>query len=108
MKNPRPRKYASAAERQAAYRARFVLIEARLDPTTADTLTRLAQDFDIPRAELLVQVIKQGLLSRNWTQLGPRSDLRSGATQQGARAAPRLRAAQAGRDEDEGEDEGDE
>ena len=102
MKNPRPRKYATAAERQAAYRSRFVLIEARLDPTTADTLTRLAQDFDIPRAELLVQVIKQGLLSRNWTQLGPRSDLRSGATQQGARVAPRLRAAQAGED-DEGE-----
>ncbi len=47
MKNPRPRKYASAAERQAAYRSRFVLIEARLDPTTADTLTRLAQDFDM-------------------------------------------------------------
>lgn len=103
MRNPRPRKYASAAERQAAYRARFVLLEARLDATTADTLTRLAQDFDIPRAELLVQVIKQGLLSRNWSQLGPRSDLRSGATQQGARTAPKLRQARAA-DEDEGDE----
>jgi hypothetical protein len=99
--NPRPRKYASAAERQAAYRARFVMIEARLDATTADTLTRLAQSFDIPRAELLVQVIKQGLLARNWTQLGPRSDLRSGAVQQGARAVPKTRQ-EAPSDEDEG------
>ena len=90
--NPRPKLYASAAERQAAYRKRFATIEVRLDPTTVDTLTRIAQTLDVPRVAVIEQVIKHGLLNRDWFKLGLRSDLKSKVTMQGARVAPRKRA----------------
>lgn len=91
--NPRPKLYASAAERQAAYRARVNTLEIRLDATTTDTLTRIAQNLDVPRAELIAQVIKHGLLNRNWGVEGLRSDLKSKTVQQqGARVTPKKRA----------------
>lgn len=90
--NPRPKLYASAAERQAAYRERFATIEVRLDPTTVDTLTRIAQTLDVPRVAVIEQVIKHGLLNRDWFKLGLRSDLKSKVTMQGARVAPKPRA----------------
>lgn len=97
-KNPRPRKYASAAERQAAFRARFVTVPVRLDATTADTLTRLAAELDVPRTELMVNLIKHALLGgegRNWRVMGLRSDLLTkGLTQREAKQRPaRLRTA---------------
>ena len=82
--NPRPKLYASAAERQAAYRERFATIEVRLDPTTVDTLTRIAQTLDVPRVAVIEQVIKHGLLNRDWFKLGLRSDLKSKVQMQGA------------------------
>lgn len=91
--NPRPKLYASAAERQAAYRERFATIEVRLDPTTVDTLTRIAQTLDVPRVAVIEQVIKHGLLNRDWFKLGLRSDLKSKVTMQGARVEPKTRAA---------------
>jgi hypothetical protein len=91
--NPRPKLYASAAERQAAYRERFATIEVRLDPTTVDTLTRIAQTLDVPRVAVIEQVIKHGLLNRDWFKLGLRSDLKSKVQMQGARVAPKTRAA---------------
>jgi len=91
--NPRPKLYASAAERQAAYRERFATIEVRLDPTTADTLTRIAQTLDVPRVAVIEQVIKHGLLNRDWFKLGLRSDLKSKVQMQGARVTPKARAA---------------
>lgn len=90
--NPRPKLYASAAERQAAYRERFATIEVRLDPTTVDTLTRIAQTLDVPRVAVIEQVIKHGLLNRDWFKLGLRSDLKSKVQMQGARVAPKTRA----------------
>lgn len=90
--NPRPKKYASDAERQAAYKARYAVLEVRLDNTTADTITRIAQELDVPRVELMSQLIKHGLLNRNWAKDGLRSDLRSPTQMQGARATPRKRA----------------
>lgn len=101
--NPRPKLYASAAERQAAYRARVGTMEVRLDATTIDTLSRIAQALDVPRAELVAQVIKHGLLNRDWFREGLRKDLRSKVERQGARAIPRARVAKT---EDEDEDEG--
>lgn len=94
--NPRPKKYASAAERQAAFRARFVTVPVRLDATTADTLTRLADSLDVPRTELMVNLIKHALLggpSRNWAVMGLRSDLLTkGLSQREAKQrAPRIR-----------------
>ena len=101
-RNPRPKLYASAAERQAAYRARVGTMEVRLDATTIDTLSRIAQALDVPRAELVAQVIKPGLLNRDWFREGLRKDLRSkGVERQGARVAPRARVAKV---EDEDED----
>ena len=91
-RNPRPRKYASAAERQAAYRAQNVLLEIKLDAKTADTLTQLAQDFDLPRSEFAAQVLKHGLLNRNWATMGPRYDLGSKTAQDTMRRVPRLRS----------------
>jgi len=91
--NPRPKLYASAAERQAAYRERFATIEVRLDPTTVETLTRIAQTLDVPRVAVIEQVIKHGLLNRDWFKLGLRSDLKSKVQMQGARVAPKTRAA---------------
>jgi len=91
-RNPRPKLYASAAERQAAYKARYAVLEVRLDPTTADTITKVAQQLDVPRAELLSQLVKHGLLNRNWAKDGLRSDLRSPTEMQGARVVPRKRA----------------
>ena len=93
-RNPRPKLYASAAERQAVYRARVGTMEVRLDATTIDTLSRIAQALDVPRAELVAQVIKHGLLNRDWFREGLRKDLRSkGVERQGARVAPRARVA---------------
>jgi hypothetical protein len=91
--NPRPKLYASAAERQAAYRERFATIEVRLDPATVDTLSQIAQTLDVPRAAVIEQVIKHGLLNRDWFRLGLRSDLRSKVSMQGARVTPKTRAA---------------
>lgn len=65
-RNPRPKKYASAAERQAAYRARYAVIELRLEHETVATLDRIGEHLDISRNEVVNQILKFGLLNRNW------------------------------------------
>jgi hypothetical protein len=62
----RPRKYASAAERQAAYRDRYALIEIRLPQRTAATLTRVSEARDISRNELAYNLIAWALANRDW------------------------------------------
>ena len=66
----RPRKYASAAERQAAYRAREAhrLIEIRLPPTIVETLDRIAAQRDISRNELIYSMLLVSLWEHNWTE----------------------------------------
>ena len=64
--NPRPKKYATAADKQAAYRARYAVIEIRLETETADTLARIAEAWDVPRTEVVNNILKFGLLNRNW------------------------------------------
>lgn len=66
----RPKKYASAAERQKAYRSRYEIVEARVIPETAETLSRLAQLLDVPRTEVVNSMINFALLNRNWHTLG--------------------------------------
>lgn len=66
----RPRKYASAAEKQAAYRNRYTIVEARLVPETAETLDRIAEALDVPRTEVVNSMINFALLNRNWFTLG--------------------------------------
>jgi hypothetical protein len=66
----RPSKYASPAERQAAYRARYEIIECRVVKETGETLTALAAHLDVPRTELINSLINFALLNRNWSTLG--------------------------------------
>lgn len=66
----RPKKYANAAERQAAYRARNMVIDCRLPEHTVATLDDLATTFDVSRNEVVNSVINFALLNRNWKTLG--------------------------------------
>jgi hypothetical protein len=69
-RNPRPRKYASAAERQAAYKARAEMLEFRAEPKTAVTLTNIAQELDVSRSELLLSMVKFALTNHDWARFG--------------------------------------
>ena len=62
--NPRPRKYASDAERQAAYRERYAVLSVRLKPETAATLERISEALDIPRADVVADLIAFALANR--------------------------------------------
>jgi hypothetical protein len=66
----RPKKYASAAERQAAYRARASEISFRADATTADNLSRIADAIDVPRTDLILSMIKFALANHDWARFG--------------------------------------
>jgi len=67
----RPRKYASDAERQAAYRARYCVIDARIPCETRDTLDKIALAHDVPRTEVINAVINHGLLNYAWLSGAP-------------------------------------
>lgn len=66
----RPRKYASASERQSAYRRRYAVVTARVTKETADTLDKLAELLDVPRTEVINSMIIFALLNRNWHTVG--------------------------------------
>lgn len=66
----RPRKYADDAARQAAYRDRYAVIDARLERETVETLDKIAKYLDVPRTEVIASLLKFALLNRNWLQLG--------------------------------------
>lgn len=66
----RPKKYADSAARQAAYRARNNVIEARLSNRTVATLDKLASELDVPRTEVINSLVQFALLNRNWHTLG--------------------------------------
>ena len=68
--NPRPRKYASASDRQAAYRARAPEVCLRAESKTVDTLDKIAGDLDISRADLLLSMTKFALANHDWARFG--------------------------------------
>jgi hypothetical protein len=68
--NPRPRKYASDAERQAAYRARAAEVCVRLEPKTMATLDSIADEIGFSRNELMQSMVKFGLTNRDWRNEG--------------------------------------
>jgi hypothetical protein len=68
--NPRPRKYASASERQAAYRDRAPEVCFRAEPQTVETLDRIADTIDRSRAELLLSMTKFALTNHDWARFG--------------------------------------
>ncbi len=68
--NPRPRKYASDAERQAAFRNRASMLEFRADEKTAEKLTEIADTLDISRSDLLLSMVKFALTNHQWARFG--------------------------------------
>ena len=69
-RNPRPRKYASASERQAAYRARAPEVCFRAEAKTVETLDQIAETLDQPRADLLLSMTKFALANHDWARFG--------------------------------------
>ena len=64
----RPRKYTSAAERQAAYRARNDgIVTWRLGEVPAK-IAEIAAQVDLPANELAYQMLKFALANRNWRE----------------------------------------
>lgn len=66
----RPRKYATPAERQAAYRNRYATPTIRVLKETDDTVRDIAAQLDVPATEVYNSLINFALLNRNWRQLG--------------------------------------
>ncbi len=66
----RPRKYASDAEKLAAYRDRWAVKSFRFEKETANTIERLAQELDTSESEVINSLVKFALLNRNWFTLG--------------------------------------
>jgi hypothetical protein len=69
-RNPRPRKYASASERQAAYRARAPEVCFRAEAKTVETLDQIAETLDQPRADVLLSMTKFALANHDWARFG--------------------------------------
>lgn len=66
----RPRKYASAAEREAAFRERWARKTFRMDPETAKTIERLSEFADESESTVLHSLVTFALLNRSWFTLG--------------------------------------
>lgn len=62
----RPRKYANAAEKQAAFRARYVMREIRLKHETAESIDGIAEAIDLPFTEVVNQLLQFALANRAW------------------------------------------
>lgn len=66
----RPRKYASDAERSAAFRERWARKTFRMDPETARTIERLSEFADESESTVLHSLVTFALLNRSWFTLG--------------------------------------
>jgi hypothetical protein len=76
----RPKQYANAAERQAAFRARYPTLTVRTKPETKETITRLMEALDLSESEIVNQLLQFALANRVWltsprfTSLLPRKE----------------------------------
>lgn len=70
VQNPRPRKYASAAEKQAAFRARFPTLCVRVEPKTADTIQKIGDASGRSQQETMLSLVKFALTNRDFVNLG--------------------------------------
>ena len=66
----RPRKYATDADRQAAFRERTPIIEFRVDHELANLLTEIADHIDVSRSDLLISMVKFALTNHDWARFG--------------------------------------
>lgn len=62
----RPRKYASDAERQAAYRARWARLSVDIQPDLVQTIQEIADIHDVSISEVTSQLIRFALLNFAW------------------------------------------
>ena len=69
-KRGRPAKHASAAERQAAWRAANAVKTVALDGKIAPTVERLAEQFDCTQTEVLNHLLRFALTNRDWVKQG--------------------------------------
>ena len=69
-KRGRPAKYASAAERQKAWRAAHAVKTVALDGKIAPTVESLAVQFDCSESHVLNNLLRYALANRNWRGLG--------------------------------------
>jgi hypothetical protein len=77
----RPRKYASDAERKAAYRAAKARIDYTDKPEIKATISRLAQQFEVGENEVLQELVRFALCNRDWARLGFAAKRVNGALQ---------------------------
>lgn len=76
----RPRTYATAAEKQAAFRARYPTLTVRTKPTTKETITQLCKAMDLSESDVVNQLLQFALTNRAWhtepmfTSLLPRKE----------------------------------
>ena len=62
--------YATAAERQAAYRERMARVDLMIDRELHETLEKIAGALDTSVNSLCVSLLKYGLTNRDWQRLG--------------------------------------
>lgn len=66
----RPKKYADAAERQAAYRANNARVDLIVTPELGATLEGIAGELNITKTALVVAMIKFALTNHDWKRGG--------------------------------------
>lgn len=71
IQNPRPRKYASDADRQKAFRDRQAMIQVRVAPKAVETFDEIAETLGYSRQEVVYALLMKGLMSLgNWETVG--------------------------------------
>jgi hypothetical protein len=71
IQNPRPRKYASDADRQKAFRERQAMIQIRVAPKAVETFDEIAETLGYSRQEVVYALLMKGLMSLgNWETTG--------------------------------------
>jgi len=71
IQNPRPRKYASDADRQKAFRERQAMIQIRVAPKAIETFDEIAETLGYSRQEVVYALLMKGLMSLgNWETVG--------------------------------------
>jgi len=71
IQNPRPRKYASDADRQKAFRERQAMIQVRVAPKAVETFDEIAETLGYSRQEVVYALLMKGLMSLgNWETVG--------------------------------------
>lgn len=73
-KRGRPAKHASAAERQAAWRAANAVktfrLDGKLDGKLAGTVEALASQYEVDQTHVINNLLRFALVQRDWKRLG--------------------------------------